>query len=71
LAVVPSLNSDHPCQQNRSRSQCACTGKACCEETHSLRNPVLGAEAPKKKERNRTLAAKKMKWILRNNASQS
>ena len=37
------------------------TGKSCSEETHSLRNPVLGAQAPRKKIRNRTLAAKKMK----------
>jgi hypothetical protein len=37
------------------------TGKACSEETHSLRNPVLGAQAPRKRKRNRTLAAKKMK----------
>jgi hypothetical protein len=26
------------------------TGKACSEETHSLRNPVLGAQAPKKEK---------------------
>ena len=37
------------------------TGKSCSEETHSLRNPVLGAQAPKKIRRNRTLAVKKMK----------
>jgi hypothetical protein len=36
------------------------TGKACSEETHPLRNPVLGAQAPKTKQ-NRKLAAKKMK----------
>jgi erythromycin esterase-like protein len=48
-------------QRVRRAEQHNATGKACSEETHSLRNPVLGAQAPRKKIRNRTLAARKMK----------
>jgi hypothetical protein len=42
------------------------TGEACSEESHSLRNPVLSAQAPRKEKKNRTLADRKMKCILRN-----
>ena len=49
------------CLMKMTNAEVYDTGKACSEETHSLRNPVLGAQAPRKKIRNRTLAARKIK----------